>query len=58
VEDAFGTEGGRIMVTSLCCLTLEVYYRYLPLYKLDKPDQPASEAAQVSAPEKKQTSKP
>jgi hypothetical protein len=26
------------MVTSLSCLTLEVYYRYLPLYKLDKPD--------------------
>jgi len=23
------------MVTSLSCLTLEVYYRYLPLYKLD-----------------------
>lgn len=26
--------GGRILVTSLCTLTLEVYYRYLPLYKL------------------------
>ena len=26
------------MVTSLSCLTLEVYYRYLPLYKFDKPD--------------------
>ena len=25
--------GGRIMVTSLSTLTLEVYYRYLPLYK-------------------------
>ena len=25
--------GGRILVTSLCALTLEVYYRYLPLYK-------------------------
>ena len=23
------------MATSLSCLTLEVYYRYLPLYKLD-----------------------
>lgn len=30
-----GEAGGRIMVTSLSCLTLEVYYRYLPLYKLD-----------------------
>lgn len=30
-----GEAGGRVMVTSLCVLTLEVYYRYLPLYKLD-----------------------
>ena len=28
--------GGRVMSTSLSALTLEVYYRYLPLYKLDK----------------------
>jgi hypothetical protein len=27
--------GGRIMVTSLNTLTLEVYYRYLPLYQID-----------------------
>ncbi len=33
--DSQGDKGGRIMVTSLSCLTLEVYYRYLPLYKLD-----------------------
>jgi hypothetical protein len=34
--DAFGKEsGGRIMVTALNALTLEVYYRYLPLYQLD-----------------------
>jgi hypothetical protein len=26
---------GRMMTTSLAVLTLEVYYRYLPLYKLD-----------------------
>lgn len=26
--------GGRIMETSLNCLTLEIYYRYLPLYQL------------------------
>jgi hypothetical protein len=36
-----GEQGGRLMVTSLCVLTLEVYYRYLPLYKLDKDDQVA-----------------
>lgn len=34
--DAWGRQGGRLMCTSLSCLTLEVYYRYLPLYKLDK----------------------
>ncbi len=35
--DSWGPQGGRLMVTSLSALTLEVYYRYLPLYKLDKP---------------------
>ena len=34
-KDAWGEQGGRLMVTSLSALTLEVYYRYLPLYKLD-----------------------
>ena len=45
--DPWGEQGGRIMVTSLCCLTLEVYYRYLPLYKLDAPDkgEPAKQTA-------------
>ncbi len=38
-RDAWGPQGGRIMQTSLSCLTLEVYYRYLPLYKLDKPEE-------------------
>jgi hypothetical protein len=32
----FGTrEGGRLMATSLSLLTLEVYYRHLPLYRRD-----------------------
>ncbi len=30
--DAYGSAGGRLMVTALNLLTLEVYYRYLPLY--------------------------
>jgi hypothetical protein len=30
--DPHGTRGGRLMYTSLALLTLEVYYRYLPLY--------------------------
>jgi len=37
--DAWGNHGGRLMVTSLSALTLEVYYRYLPLYQLDKVDK-------------------
>jgi hypothetical protein len=36
-DDSWGDQGGRLMVTSLSCLTLEVYYRYLPLYALDRP---------------------
>jgi hypothetical protein len=31
-KDAWGPYGGRIMMTSLSCLTLEIYYRYLPTY--------------------------
>ncbi len=30
--DPWASSGGRLMVTSLNLLTLEVYYRYLPLY--------------------------
>jgi hypothetical protein len=33
--DNWGAQGGRIMVTSLSLLTLEVYYRHLPLYRRD-----------------------
>jgi len=33
--DPFGSAGGRLMMTSLNLLTLEVYYRYLPLYYRD-----------------------
>ena len=34
-KDQWGDHGGRLMMTSLSALTLEVYYRYLPLYALD-----------------------
>jgi len=37
--EPFANHGGRLMVTSLSTLTLEVYYRYLPLYQLDKVDK-------------------
>jgi beta-lactamase regulating signal transducer with metallopeptidase domain len=39
-------QGGRVMVTSLAALTLEVYYRYLPSFKLDV----GPEASPSSAP--------
>jgi len=35
-KDQWGEHGGRLMMTSLAALTLEVYYRYLPLYKIDQ----------------------
>lgn len=31
--DRWGAQGGRLYMTSLSLLTLEVYYRYLPLYQ-------------------------
>ncbi len=45
--DEWGDAGGRLMVTSLSCLTLEVYYRYLPLYKLDREDELEKPAAEM-----------
>ena len=33
--DVHGPVGGRLMVTSMALLSLEVYYRYLPLYRRD-----------------------
>ena len=32
-QDRWGAAGGRLFQTSLSILTLEVYYRYLPLYR-------------------------
>jgi hypothetical protein len=34
-EGKWATVGGRVYQTALCCLTLEVYYRYLPLYVVE-----------------------
>ena len=31
-HDTYGGSGGRLYVTSLFCMTLEVYYRHMPLY--------------------------
>jgi hypothetical protein len=33
VTDPHGNAGGRIYQTALSILTLEIYYRHLPLYR-------------------------
>ena len=52
--------GGRLMATSLAALTLEVYYRYLPLYQLDKVDElkPLSAGPPSSASPQSPSTKP
>jgi hypothetical protein len=52
VDDAWGAHGGRLMMTSLAALTLEVYYRYLPMYQLDEAGKPAA-AEKTDSEEKK-----
>ena len=37
--DAHASRGGRLMYTSLVLLSLEVYYRYLPLYYRQKGEE-------------------
>ncbi|MBX3441551.1 MAG: terpene cyclase/mutase family protein [Planctomyces sp.] len=35
--DPWGKQGGRLMTTAISSLSLEVYYRYIPLYKINDP---------------------
>ena len=49
-KDQWGSQGGRLMMTSLSALTLEVYYRYLPLYAKRRPARPASTATDKKEP--------
>jgi hypothetical protein len=52
--DKWGKNGGRVMTTSLCALTLEVYYRYLPLFRVESPvPAPAAMGFPANAAEKK-----
>lgn len=61
-EDVWGLKAGRLFTTSLSLLTLEVYYRYLPLYRdrggaLEPEDEPsASERSKTGDPAAKATS--
>lgn len=45
VSDRHGTMGGRLYMTTLALLTLEVYYRHLPLYQQDRIQLPLSTPA-------------
>ena len=35
-DDIWAQVGGRVYQTAICALTLEVYYRYLPLYVTER----------------------
>lgn len=50
-----GGAGGRIYATSLACLTLEVYYRHLPLYRREQVSKEMD--AEDMKPEMKETKK-
>ncbi|MDB5389828.1 MAG: hypothetical protein JWM11_5474 [Planctomycetaceae bacterium] len=39
----YGEAGGRLYITCLSILTLEVYYRHMPLYRNDEAEKPAAE---------------
>ena len=43
--DRLGTHAGRLYLTSLSILTLEVYYRYLPIYRSFDEDQEKPDTA-------------
>ena len=45
-SDLWGKRGGRLMQTSLSASGLKVYYRYLPLYRLDGSAAPEHAAAE------------
>lgn len=51
VADQWGRTAGRLFQTSLSVLTLEVYYRYLPLYRTADVD-PLEDAPKVGDPAK------
>ena len=55
--DVWAPQGGRHMMTALSCLTLEVYYRNLPLYKVNAEDNPNVAAAVAAGKDSKDATK-
>jgi hypothetical protein len=52
-DDPHGKVGGRLYTTALAVMTLEVYYRYLPLYEnLIIPDERVPKLSEAQAPPK------
>ena len=51
IPDRWARTGGRLYLTSLSLLTLEVYYRYLPLYRPSDTDNPARTTGETPRPE-------
>ena len=51
VADRHGSAGGRLYMTTLALLTLEVYYRHLPLYQKDRIEVPLlQQSSEVTKP--------
>jgi hypothetical protein len=49
VMDTWGGHGGRLMTTALSTLTLEVYYRYMPLFGVSSPGEKTEKHAEGGA---------